>query len=1075
MVVTAPPIAPHGSEMQTASAPQLSLQSCQERQDARGDRHNAAGAATPSPQLYQQQQRIQAYRHHSHQHHHRQSHRQSQLHLRSPNQQHQQFSSNHNDHNSHRRSPPSYTEITLMPAPATGSATTVVLPYGVGGSPATPACSPPSSPPGLLQPPLPHGRYRSSLPVPPPLRSLPASTVPQSCTVSANENDQRGDATAQTPVRRPQAPQLQQQRCAEPSRRPEPRASLRIGLPPPPPPLSVPLIHRHSCRSAHVMKAGYGTLNAHQLCTQSFYDTPANPPEDEKESEGLSTPTDQRVPAMLPPSYDVYNLGGPAHGVAAAYRGAHSRRSRHTCGADMEAERTAAGDAALTRFQRCASSSLKSPLHSVALAQKLASTELRATTQREGPSDESNALSASQLASEVPTSHQQHAHHEIDTAAVRRNADGAGAAVGDRYSSQVGSPRCLSAPRVTSTTSNPARQTGGGHGAKQADAATPCHAASRGCCSPTCRDGLRQSHPHSCHHRCSRHHTLVGLAYGTVSPSNGRVLCEMTMSASAWRLAEHSAPAEELTTWRPNVSSTHPYLLGHRRSNSRGSNAGTSGASEVVRHSTPSSAPVATQARTTPVNQQLHLTSAEDASAMYGQCSTPRELCLPLSSSPAAAAVSPFYRGSTHGAEGLVTPDVLPGSRRPSTPTVAISWDAVAVPSPAEAPRSGDDHHPTVCLHDLHNESFLFSVEERERSSTVEAAGPAAPTPLLRSPPSMSASTYCSPQQLCGSSRWQPPLMSSAAMTPPAATSTPSTEKWQEALFTSPMQAQAIASATAGSAGGDWRSPQQWNPRQARDDTEMLEAKEVAHFAVAHHRSTAAAAAAAASTPCSSPPLNGRSHTDWCSGAAPQCASSREPSLASVDVPRTAPCALPCILPLCKGWAISTGDLESASDAYHALSHQQEQQQQQRLMKEEVEAEWVELLLYYRDRENEISRARRALEVATAPPSASATAAMPAGATLPWWATSSLMRNGFSPPRREHTQPQQQPDGATSLPSPPPASLRAAMSAPTAGRTLAHQVRRQLLLQRGADRSHKWAYTAARLPVYTSRRLDGRR
>ncbi|GET85550.1 hypothetical protein LtaPh_0304200 [Leishmania tarentolae] len=266
------------------------------------------------------------------------------------------------------------------------------------------------------------------------------------------------------------------------------------------------------------------------------------------------------------------------------------------------------------------------------------------------------------------------------------------------------------------------------------------------------------------------------------------------------------------------------------------------------------------------------------------------------------------------------------------------------------------------------------------------------------------------------------------------------------------------ARCSAPTTGDVWRSPMQWNPRQARDDLEMEAVKHVAQFALTQVAATAAPAAGSSSTPLS-------------------------PSFAAMSVKTVAHEVAAALSPSHVRDASHAEARHDGSVSLDTVALDGEE--------EEAAGEWLELLLHYRDRENESGRIRRALvDAATAAqapgedtggtsnPSTPVTAAT----TLSWWVTSSLMRDGF-PLRSDECAPQQQRQGrrrhhagarsARSSPlmttatraalAPPPAQLCAAMSAHKAAGTISRCVRHNVWRMRENERRRVSASVAARV------------
>ena len=1237
----------------------------------------------------QQQQRTPAFR----PHHHHHSHHQNPVSLRSPIQsppQPQRQRSSYNAHTSThssrsgggviRRSPPSYSDFMLTPTSAAGSTSSAgaLMAHGGegGGQPITSSSSLVSSPQLRLQGPE-HGRYRSSLPVPPPLRSLHTPTTPQNSTTIAAITAASSAQDVHSPAQSSPFHQKQRQqhwRYAEPSRRPEPRATLRRHLPPTP---STPAMARQDSRSpsrcSNTNSTSLDTQQHGQYCyhNNSTYATVVVHDAGYEEVDGLATPVDQRIPAIMPPSFDAYNLGG---GAAAATRGNGSRAATEIMGFEnglycrhprqsSNAQDVSSASSAVSRgvAGSVGEAATRKALHpTVAITWTTVPRHTARRGRAGGPVSDHRDYSSSHMLTPpppLPTQAEgtaQNQGNQVDTMSTLRSTD-----------AMTGTPPHHSTAReIRATAASQGMSIGmgkrEGDDQRSVDDSTSCSGACECACGfdsphwyarqPTdAGEGADEftKHPsHGCHeHQQSQPQPhLSGVSCGGVSPSFSEWRSPSSGANAGWHHVASSIDASALCCSGGSGGSSGS------NSNEDLDNAALLSASMPLPPSASSITPLVTPARAaiaammmttmtttttaTPTSQtaaaqELHLTTAEDVSVLhYGQCSTPRELCLPLStaySSPTTAAVAVvatqqqqqwFSATPTTVAVSQSTAASVP-TQNQSTSTVAAAaatGDAGGVPSiflspsladaatvaaatPAAAVPSIDRRRQCAHLHYLRNADFLFAVDDEEeddevaeRSADPLAAAAAsrltrtpvaptatataiavAPTSILRSPSDASSSTYCSPQLLRGHDHVPvQELLSSAAATPAAAarshgpayrslprhhnnrhvdntTSTTTTTtnnnsgshsnsmtvasaaltNSSDALFASPshMYNFSAAAAQVGSrAGGDgWRSPLQWNPRQARDDFEMLEAKEVAQYAVAHYRNSTARAHSVA-TPSTKSKVG--EHV-WESTGLTQRTSPLEASLLwSVDAARTSPTgARSCAFPRCDdevyrlncSRAFSTGDVGALAGAKGAASDVLDGKASAE-MKEEAEAEWIELLLHYRDRENESSRIRHALENAsatnarnnndninnaTAPtaelvagatpatgvngPAASVTAAAAgdddngaAAASLSWWATSSLMRGGFAVARRQSTAEQQQHErpaqrAVVSRTLPPPPTLCAAMMAHAASRTIARQVRRQLRQRRDADRRNKFASLATRMPRFASRREDSLR
>jgi hypothetical protein len=1162
-------------------------------------------ASSPSHAQQQRSPRYRAYNatHHPHHHHHHHHQRQTSLSLPSPHhaQQHSNSSSSHHHYYSsdavRHSSPPLYEDLLSTPASAAGSTSSgVVMQNGGLG---TPSFSPFSSPPL-------HGRYRSSLPLPPPLRSLPTPTVAHSSSSTAMVPATITTAdTAATPTaaKTPARTSASQQQQVEPSRRPEPHASLQRHLPPQLSIASVVLPREHSSSSSS--------------------DRSSSPPGTAQRVHGdaaaegdLSTPVDQCFPAMAPPTRDVFDVNADGAAAMLAYRGPHRRRScqRHP------------------RRRRSR----------VSVASSAVATE---TTTAAAAANDKDAVTASlparpKATSTATTSAVESLHPSVMLAHVTRHlAQHREASTQSMESQQAHVCDSVDATAAAAAAPAPPLRVQPSSSSTHADAAHDVVVV------------INRKAPSTCTA------TFCGVSDWR-SPSSA--------TRGMWRPQQLHATSSSIDASGFGDTSISTCSSNDDGAEDADGAAGLLTASLVDPRSPHSATtPFTTPARAPAAVHQLRFSSVEDVSVhLCGQCSTPREPS-PATAGTAGRHRRPLYcRVGACPTVGLVTPDTLQDSQKtfveveeeeeaaaaslqcPSTPraaakrsTTAVTTTTTASVSAAAAPSiflspsvaavvtatastggSGvDDHrrssHPAAAhLWYLRNADFLFSVEDvgdddddgglPATATTVRVAlAAAAPTSIAPSPSDGSSSMYCSPQQLrqredahayfgCSS------YSSSATTTPsgpgrvssvvvPLAlhgmsfphhhhhqchATTPSSRcRWPEAFSSSPSlgthtpvvthanRSNSCCSSCGCSSGGVhgrdvWRSPLQWNPRQARDECEMLVAKEVAEFALTHHRARTSCAAAFVSITSPAHPHE-RKYTSHSSDGLTQCTSPHEPSFfCSVGAAQTSPAgALSCGFPVrdtvaatsqqqhqgqhqlppgC-GRAFSTGDLEcvrtpvataaaprSCAPQRSCLPQPDEEEMETR---EEAEEEWVELLLHYRDRENEGMRIRQTLDEAAAAaaagtparpgstraPTATAmtatadghddaddaptalvgrsredhhgSAATPVAAAvarttpaLAWWATSTLMRSGFAAaPPAGRTLPHQQ---RRLRDATPPAALCAAMAATTtAGRTIARQVRRHLWLQREASRLHRSAYLMARTPIYASKRADGLR
>ncbi|KAG5508322.1 hypothetical protein JIQ42_08244 [Leishmania sp. Namibia] len=910
-----------------------------------------------------------------------------------------------------------------------------------------------------------HSRYRSSLPAPPPLRSLPRSS----------DSTSRRLACAHAP-RHP--PQRQQQRHghADPSARPTtahrgPRAH-----------------HRRSSRSNVQQSPSAAILSNGQV-------------EDE---EAPSTPVDQRIPAMVPPSYDAYNLGAPGAGMgrpAAAVHGGYASSSLTSQGYHLKT------------VQPQPQSQI---LHTLKLVEGVWRAVAPPQQRPPPPQQQLQHRTATYPCHDKLAYHSPNSHRSDCDRSFRNTAGGAHA---EDHSTGIRGEAAAAA-----NAASPTRSRGAKSPAHTIPATTTVTATGTSCGlslsifggdwqSPSLATanlwGHHQNHP-QLHHS---HTTPASLAMrsSSVSLSDGLDTA----------LSPISTPVRAPPTPRQQQQRPH-----HRRD----------------RHGA--------HYRHRPYSPLAPSLATEETYAMYGQCSTPREADQAARTPSAAAPGAATLVAGRGSQQALVTPTTLMARAPPATVQDAVAgttatparwafadsaaaYTSVGRPSlrggAVEAHHDADDGaallhaSSSAYLRYRRNADFLYAVDDADgcaaaavpMASAVTAVGnafmlaAAQAATVLDSPVAVSrsvsfcspasSSVYCSPQlfrvgdvqqsapetatttpaRTAGLRLYQPHGQHGSATVPPPphvdngsnarsyATVTPlwcsccGVAGWAgaDALRTPPS-----APRRAAGIGEGWRSPMQWDPRQARDDLEMEAVKHVAEFALGQRAVKAAGAAAAVSATALSflPPSPSYASAPFVTMAqAPLVAGS--PSHA-----RTA------------NHAEGTYDDSVTLDAA-ALAGE-----------EEEAAEWLELLLHYRDRENESGRIRRALAHAAATPQAAAaeaggasnpSAAATAATSLSWWAASSLMRGRL--PSRVDRSAQQQPQRqgwqqrhaqtrpAVSSPSiaeatgatlaPPPAQLCAAMSAHRAARTISWCVHRHVWRMRENERHRVSTSVAGRV------------
>ncbi|CBZ23179.1 hypothetical protein LMXM_03_0460 [Leishmania mexicana MHOM/GT/2001/U1103] len=923
-----------------------------------------------------------------------------------------------------------------------------------------------------------HRRYRSSLPAPPPLRSL---------TLSPDHLSLR--------LVRAHAPHHQQRtHHVDQSRRP---ATCHA------PPLSIAALEEHDAAGAtarHGPRAHNRRSTRGRSSVQLHVAAAVLSNDQAEDKEHPSTPVDQRIPAMVPPSYDVYNLDIPGAGVGAAGGATHGAH---------------------------ASTSLTSQAYQLKTVQpqllhplKLVDGVWRVVVppQQHPPTSrpQLQPYTAAHPRHDHPPSHSPR-HHNCDQCGGLDNGETASA-------TEAALPTCCHGAesptyRIRTTTTFIAAGTpcGLSVSACGGDWRSPCLAATNIWCH-------HQHYPQPCHARTTP--ASVTMRSSSVGLSDG---VDMALSPV-------STPARAPRTPRQQQQQ-QPHLPHDRH--------GAHHHCHAHSLSVPSFA-------------------SEEAYAMCGQCSTPHEADLaagtPSSVVPGAAA-SVAGRGCQ---QALATPTVIISRAAPATARDALTGTTVtasrwaftnsaaastsigatllhgnarttlsssasvsAATAAADGGRGGavaahDDDDDAALLHASssaylryrRDADFLYAVDDDddgyETAAVPMARGAtslgnafmlaaAQATAAMDSPATVSrcasscspapSSVYYSPQQFRFGDL-QPSAPATATTTPALPTHQP--HNWtlygqrgthtasqpshgnsggilQSCTAVTPLRCSCCdaagwagpnvlttpPSACCGAPGtGDgWRSPIQWNPRQARDDLEMEAVKQVAQFALAQVAATAATGVSLVSLSPSYPTIS-------LNTAAPEAAVAVSPSHAR--------------------------DASRAEDAHdNSVS-----QDTVTLDGEEEAAEWLELLLHYRDRENESGRIRRALADAATTAQAptteaggtsnhgAAAAAVTAVTTLSWWATSLLMRDVF-PSRGDGSAPQQQqrhhagPLSAVSSPSmtaatraalaPPPAQLCAAMSAHRAARTISRCVRRTVWRMRENERQRVSASVAARV------------
>ncbi|AYU75720.1 hypothetical protein LdCL_030009400 [Leishmania donovani] len=934
-----------------------------------------------------------------------------------------------------------------------------------------------------------HRRYRSSLPAPPPLRSL---------TLSSDRVSLR--------LARAHAPHHQQRtHHVDQSGRPATRHA---------PPLSIAALEEHDSASATARQGSRAHNRRHtrgRSNVQLHLSAPVLSNNQAEDKAHLSTPVDQRIPAMVPPSYDVYNLDMPGAGMREAAAGA---------------TRDAYASSSLTSQAYQLKTAQPQLLHTL----KLVDGVWRVVV----PPQQQPPTSGPQL-QRGTAAHQRHGNpachsprnHSCDWCGGLDNSEAASA-------TEAASPtRCHGAKsptyRIPTATTFTAAGTpcGLSMSACGGDWRSPCLAAANMWCH-------QQHYPLQCHARTTP--ASVAMRSSSVGLSDG---VDTALSPA-------STPARAPRTPRRQQQQPH---LPHGRY----------GAHHHCGVHSPSAPSFA----------------SEEAYATCGQCNTPHEADLaagtPSSAVPRAAA-SVAGRGYQ---QALMTPTIVIARATPATARDALTATTVtdarwgftnsaaastsvgstlqhdnarttlpsiasvsAATATADGGRGGavavhddDDDDDAALLYassSAHlryqrNADFLYAVDdadECEAAAAPTARGATAlgnalmlaatqATAAMDSPVTVSSrsassspapsSVYYSPQQfrvgdlqqsapatatttpalrMRQPHNWalygqrgthtvsQPSHAGSGSILHSCTAVTPLRCSCRDAAgWAGPNVLTTPRSACCGapSAGEGWRSPMQWNPRQARDDLEMEAVKHVAQFALAQVAATAAAAA----------PSTGLSSVSF------------SPSYATVSWNTVAQEAAVAVSP------------SHARDGSRAEETRDDSVSQDTvaLDGEEAAAEWLELLLHYRDRENESGRIRRALvdasAAAQAPPTeaggssnpSAAAAAVTTATTISWWATSSLMREGFPSRDDGSALQQQQQQGrqrhhagtlpAVSFPSmatttgaalaPPPAQLCTAMSAHRAARTISRCVRHNVWRMRENERQRLSASVAARV------------
>ncbi|AIN95276.1 hypothetical protein LPMP_030410 [Leishmania panamensis] len=996
-----------------------------------------------------------------------------------------------------------------VPAPPPYSDFSGVASAGESVSPLLWSSEMPSPPRSPLQHQQPyHRRYRSSLPAPPPLRIL---------TLSSDHSSLR-----RTRANAPRQ-QQQQQRAhyVDSSARPA------VGRAPP---LSIAALEEHGAAEATARR---GSRIHHRRSTRGRSNVQPHPSamvlsKDQEEETLPSTPVNQRIPAMVVPSYDVCNLNlsgagesGPAAAAAAVVVGGTYRSSSLTSQV----------------YQ------LKTAQPQPQLLQKL-------------------KLVDGVWRGVVPPQQQQ----QPPTSGQPMQRGTADHPYHDQVACHSFNSHCGGCERCLEGVADGAHVEGssmGIHGesalAKAPASPTRCHLAK----SPTYRTPAMTTT------------TAAGTSCDpSMSALGGDWRSPSLAAANMWCHHQHYPQLYHARTTPASVA---------MRSSSVGLSDGLDMALSPI--STPARAP------RTPRQLQLDLhrvhyyhhahslsvpsLASEGPYTTYGQCSTPREADLaadtPLSTAPGAAA---SVAGRSYH-QPLVTPTIVIARATPAaardaliastsigapllhnnarTMPSSIAFDLASATAAARNLRAGSgvdvvtrrggaiaDHDndddgaallrasSSAHLRYRRNADFLYAVDSADECETTAVPmtnaataegnafmlAAAQATATMDSPVTLShfvsssssapSSEYCSPQQLrVGDAQQrapgtatpartaalrtyqpqnsapydrhgahaasQPPHVGSGGILHRCATLTPlrslrhDAVRWEGAkLLTTPPSATCCAAST----GEGWRSPMLWDPRQARDDLEMEAVKHVARFALAQVAATAAAAGPAAAT-------------IW---------SSVSPSPAYATAPFDTVAQATVV-------AISPSHARDASRPEETRDYSVSQDTVAVEGEEEEAAEWLELLLHYRDRENESGRIRRALvdaapapQVPTAETEGASNPSAVAAATLSWWATSSLMREGL--PSRGNGGALQQPQGrqlhhartpsAVSSPStgtatraalaPPPSQLCAVMTAHRAARTIARCVHYHVWRMREGERRRVSASVAARLSRHASQR-----
>ncbi|KAG5512374.1 hypothetical protein GH5_08224 [Leishmania sp. Ghana 2012 LV757] len=929
----------------------------------------------------------------------------------------------------------------------------------------SPGVSPPLASPLERSQPY-HSRYRSSLPAPPPLRSLPLSSR------STSQRLARAHAPRYPP------PQQQQQRHghADPSARPTaahrgPRAH-----------------HRRSTRSrSNVQQSPSATALSNDQV------------EDE---EAPSTPVDQRIPAMVPPSYDAYNLGAPGAGMgrpAAAVHGGYASSSLTSQGYHLKTA------------QPQPQSQI---LHTLKLVEGVWRAVAPPQQRPPPPQQQLQHRTATCPCHDKLAYHSPNSHRSDCDRSFRNTTDGAHA---EDHSTGIHGETALAAAAAS-----PTRSRGAKSPAHTMPATTTVTATGTSCgLSLSIFGGDWQSPSLATANLWGPHQSYSQLHHTHTTPASLAIRSSSVGLSGGLdtALSPISTPARAPPT--PRQQQQHPH---HRRDRH--------GAHYHHRPYSPLAPSLAT----------------EEAYAMYGQCSTPREADqaarTPSAAAPGAAALL-AGRGSQ---QALVTPTTIMARAPPPTLQDAVAgttatparWvfaDSAAAYTSVGGPslRGGaveghDDADDGAAL--LHasssaylryrrNADFLYAVDDADGCAAAAVPMASADTAMgnafmlaaaqaatfLDSPVAVSrsvsfcspapSSVYCSPQlfrvgdvqqsapetatttpaRTVGLRLYQSHGQHGAAAVPPPphvdngsiarsyATVTPlwysccGVAGWAgaDALRTPPS-----APRRAAGTGEGWRSPMQWDPRQARDDLEMEAVKHVAEFALAQRAVKAAGAAAAA------------------------------PATAFYFVPPSPSYASAPFVTMAQAPLVAGSPLHARTASHMEGTHNDSMTLDAAALAEEEEeeaAEWLELLLHYRDRENESGRIRRALAHAATTPQAAAAEAggasnpSAAATALSWWATSSLMRgrlpsrvdrSALQQPQREGRQQrhaQTRPtvsslsiaEATGAMLAPPPAQLCAAMSAHRAARTISWCVHRHMWRMRENERHRVSTSVAGRV------------